>query len=159
MLHFFNEQDAMIRAGKRETWKWEPHEIFELRRRLQQQLADASNTKVILWAFDDSCLAHTKRRVISISDVPEGTPETDAIVRSIADDAEELLAGLKRILRQILQALTFFLAGFVHVVVKISNFALDSMDEMPYVSLLGLHLYSIYVNVHDRVPNYVFDPA
>lgn len=94
----------MIRAGKRETWKWEPHEIYELRRRLQQQLADTSNSKVILWAFDDSCLAHTKRRVISIGDVPEGTPETEAIVRSVADDAEELLAGLKRILRQILQA-------------------------------------------------------
>jgi hypothetical protein len=94
----------MIRAGKRETWKWEAHEIYELKRRLQQHATDSSNSnKVILWAFDDSCLAHTKRRVLSISSVAEGISEMDAIVRSVAEDAEELLAGLKRILRQILQ--------------------------------------------------------
>ncbi len=93
----------MIRAGKRETWKWEAHEIYELKRRLHQHSTDSlTNNRVILWAFDDSCLAHTKRRVLSIS-AADGAPEIDAIVRSVAEDAEELLAGLKRILRQILQ--------------------------------------------------------
>ncbi len=84
--------------------------MYELKRRLQQQATDSlNNNKVILWAFDDTCLAHTKRRVLSISDVPKGASEMDAIVRSVAEDAEESLAGLKRILRQILQVCIHFL--------------------------------------------------
>ena len=96
-------QDALIRAGKREFWKWEVHEVFELRRRLCDTKSNSQACgQVFLWAFDDLCMSHTKRRVLDISAL-EGSSEIESIVRSVAEDTEESLAGLKRTLRSILQ--------------------------------------------------------
>ena len=59
-----SNKDALIRAGKRERWNWEMHEVHELRRKLQAQAGagDGAISKVLLWAFDDGAMAHTKRR-------------------------------------------------------------------------------------------------
>lgn len=89
---------ACDRAGKREQWRWEAHEAVDLGRRLDQSKVD--NKPVFLWAFDDICLAHTKRRVLSLSGGFANV--ADITVTTTPEHSGETEAGLKQVLRQVL---------------------------------------------------------
>jgi hypothetical protein len=91
-------RDAAIRAGKRETWAWQPHEVTDLQRRVR----NADGRAVFLWAWDDVCLAHTKRRAVAMEDGPG--PEA-CRVTSVAENADESLVGFKSIIRNLLHGM------------------------------------------------------
>ena len=101
-------RDAAIRAGKREAWPWQPHEVSDLMRRVGN--ASGDGRPVFLWAWDDVCLAHTKRRAVSMEEVvtlphlPPPSPGA-AMLTSVAVDADESMAGLKSTIRSVLHGI------------------------------------------------------
>lgn len=94
-------RDAALRAGKREAWPWQPHEVTDLHRRVGN--SDADGRPVFLWAWDDVCLAHTKRRAVSMEEVV--ALPGNAMLTSVAENADESLAGLKNTLRSVLHGI------------------------------------------------------
>lgn len=64
-------KDDAIRAGKRERWNWQKHEVIELKSRVKS----LDSQPLFLWAWDDVCIAHTKRRVLSIENAETDDPQ------------------------------------------------------------------------------------
>jgi len=101
-------RDAALRAGKREVWPWQPHEVTDLQRRVGASAADGR--PVFLWAWDDVCLAHTKRRAVCMEEVvalphlPPPSPGA-AMLTSVPVNADESLAGLKNAVRSVLHGI------------------------------------------------------
>jgi hypothetical protein len=104
-------RDAAIRAGKREVWAWQLHEITDLQRRINestaQELTPRARRAVFLWAWDDVCLAHTKRRAISIDeavDLPHLSPPSpgSVMLTSVPANTDDSIAGLKSTIRAVL---------------------------------------------------------
>ena len=98
----------MCRAGKREAWPWQPHEVTDLQRRVRNS-AGADGRAIFLWAWDDVCLAHTKRRAVCMEEPTSPSPQAaglDAVmVTSVADNANESLDGLKGTVRSVLHGI------------------------------------------------------
>jgi tRNA A37 threonylcarbamoyladenosine biosynthesis protein TsaE len=97
------------RAGKREAWPWQLHEFTDLHRRVRNS-AVADGRAVFLWAWDDVCLAHTKRRAVSIEEPstppsPQSAALAGIMLTSVAHNANESLDGLKGTVRSVLHGI------------------------------------------------------
>ena len=97
------------RAGKREAWQWQMHEFTDLNRRVRDS-AVADGRAVFLWAWDDVCLAHTKRRAVSIQEPatppsPQSAGLAGIMLTSVAHNANESLDGLKGTVRSVLHGI------------------------------------------------------
>eukprot|EP00960_Hanusia_phi_P045163 757066-Hanusia_phi.AAC.2 len=91
-------KDDAIRAGKREKWSWQKHEVIELKSRVKS----LDTQPLFLWAWDDVCVAHTKRRVLSIENAETDDPQKIK-VSTVVENSEDIFHGIKQCIRKILQ--------------------------------------------------------
>ena len=80
-------------------WQWQAHEVAALQENVRAAIA-GDGRPIFLWAWDNVCLAHTKRRAIAVDETADET-----MVTTVPENAGESLAGLKSTLRMVLHAI------------------------------------------------------